>query len=105
MENDDAPRSTLWNFRPDRTYIGGPWPPEMGEVGHTRWFEGEEMKGDHEFRKKPKGSKVGGYARPRVQIGFNQEQMEVITRWAKHHNQSFAAEVRDLVSFAISKLS
>lgn len=62
-------------------------------------------KGDHEFRGEPKGSKTGGYARPRVQIGFTPEQITIISRWAKHHNQSFAAEVRDLVAFAISKLS
>jgi len=62
-------------------------------------------KGDHEFRGRPNGSKTGGYTRPRVQIGFTPDQIEIITRWAKHHDRSFAAEVRELVAFAISKLS
>lgn len=62
-------------------------------------------KGDHKNTGKAKGAKGGGYARPRVQIGFTPEQIAIINRWAKHHDQSFAAEVRDLVAFAISKLS
>jgi len=62
-------------------------------------------KGDHKHQRKPKGATGGGYTRPRVQVGFTPIQIEVIARWAKHHDRSFAAEVRELVAFAISKLS
>lgn len=62
------------------------------------------MKGDHEFRKKPKGSKAGGYARPRVQIGFSPEQMKIISDLAKQDNQSFAAEVRELIDLGIKSI-
>lgn len=58
-------------------------------------------KGDHPFRKRPAGAKGGGYARPRVQIGFEPEQIKSITRLAKKNNRSFAAEVRALVETAL----
>lgn len=58
----------------------------------------ERARGDHEFKNTPRGSKYGGYARPRVQIGFDPEQIAEITALAKFNNRSFAAEVRHLVS-------
>jgi hypothetical protein len=61
------------------------------------------MKGDHKFKKKPKGSTNGSYARPRVQIGFDRETIKTITSRAKQNDHSFAAEVRNLVVFALSQ--
>jgi hypothetical protein len=61
-----------------------------------------EMKGDHNFRRKPEGSTNGGYARPRVQIGFDKAIIEAVTVRAKSNDRSFAAEIRDLVSLALS---
>jgi plasmid stability protein len=58
-------------------------------------------KGDHGFRKKPKGSKNGGYARARVQIGFDVKMRNSISRHAKDNGRSFAAEVRELVGEAL----
>lgn len=58
-------------------------------------------KGDHEFRTKPKGSTNGGYARARVQVGFDESQFKSITRLAKANNRSFAAQVRTLVEQAL----
>jgi len=55
------------------------------------------VKGDHEFTRKPKGSKAGGYARPRVPIGFEPGMLKTIADRAKANNRSFAAEVRDLL--------
>lgn len=63
------------------------------------------MKGDHEFKRKPKGSTHGGYARPRVQIGFEPEMLKRITAMAKANNRSFAAEVRELLAEAIERRS
>lgn len=60
-------------------------------------------KGDHEFRGKPEGSTNGGYRRPRVQIGFDQGQIDLITQWAKYHGISFTAEVRMLVQEALKR--
>jgi hypothetical protein len=54
-------------------------------------------KGDHSFKQKPRGSVNGGYRRPRVQIGFDTEQIKRITEWSKFDGCSFAAEVRQLV--------
>lgn len=59
------------------------------------------MKGDHKFRKKPKGATGGGYARPRVQIGFDKPLIAAISKRAKSNKHSFAAEVRQLVSTAL----
>jgi hypothetical protein len=59
-------------------------------------------KGDHGFRKKPKGSTNGGYARPRVQVGFDKEVIKTVTDRAKLNDRSFAAEIRDLVALALS---
>jgi hypothetical protein len=61
------------------------------------------VKGDHEFSGKPNGSKVGGYARARVQIGFDDDDRKLISQWAKYHNRSFTAEVRVLVSEALKR--
>lgn len=58
-------------------------------------------KGDHQFKKKPKGATGGGYARPRVQIGFDPYQIKAITKLAKANNRSFAAEVRRLIAEAL----
>lgn len=58
-------------------------------------------KGDHGFRAKPTGSKSGGYARPRVQIGFDPSAIRAITKRAKQNDRSFAAEVRALVDAAL----
>ena len=58
-------------------------------------------KGDHPFRKRAKGSENGGYARPRVQIGFDRAIIAEITKMAKANNQSFASEVRALVDEAM----
>jgi hypothetical protein len=55
----------------------------------------------HEFKKRPKGSVVGGYRRARVQIGFEKEMMDRIAALAKANNRSFAAQVRVLVENAI----
>lgn len=63
----------------------------------------DPTKGDHGFRKRPRGATGGGYVRPRVQIGFDPEQISAITKWAKARNRSFAAEVRALVSEALSR--
>lgn len=60
-------------------------------------------KGDHEFGGKPRGATGGGYARPRVQIGFEPDQIDIITKWARHNNRSFAAEVRELVGEALKR--
>lgn len=60
-------------------------------------------KGDHKFRECPDGSKIGGYRRPRVQIGFDKAQIEIISRWALFNNRSFAAEVRALVSEGLAR--
>lgn len=54
-------------------------------------------KGDHGFTRKPRGSKVGGYARSRVQIGFDNEVLNSVSHWAKRNKRSFAAEIRTLV--------
>lgn len=61
------------------------------------------MKGDHAFRKKPKGSINGGYARPRVQIGFTPDVLRAITQRAKQNKRSFAAEVRTLIEYALAQ--
>lgn len=58
-------------------------------------------KGDHGFKKKPKGASGGGYARPRVQIGFDKVTRNIITTWAKQNNRSFASEVRELVNIGL----
>ena len=55
------------------------------------------MKGDHSYRGKPKGSKVGGYRRRRVQIGFEKNHILSIDKLAKENERSFAAEVRVLI--------
>lgn len=60
------------------------------------------MKGDHPFRKKPKGATGGGYVRGRVQIGFDDITRETITARSMAHNRSFAAEVRALVKSALA---
>jgi hypothetical protein len=60
-------------------------------------------KGDHGFKAKPAGSKNGGYARPRVQIGFEPAMLKTITRRAKDNDRSFAAEVRALLDAALSR--
>lgn len=58
-------------------------------------------KGDHSYKRKPKGSTAGGYARPRVQIGFDVSMMAQIARIAKQNKKSFAAQVRELVEDAL----
>jgi hypothetical protein len=58
-------------------------------------------KGDHKYARKPKGATGGGYARPRVQIGFDKEIIKIVTSRAKANDRSFAAEVRDLVLLAL----
>ena len=60
-------------------------------------------KGDHGFKRAPKGSVNGGYVRPRVQIGFDEVIRKLIAKRAKLHNRSFAAEVRDLVNIALER--
>ncbi len=60
-------------------------------------------KGDHKFKKKPKGAKGGGYVRPRVQIGFDDATRKAVTKSAKANKRSFAAEVRTLVAVSLSK--
>lgn len=60
-------------------------------------------KGDHEYGGKPRGAKGGGYARARTQIGFDKETRDLISKWAKHHNRSFTAEVRVLVAEALQR--
>lgn len=64
--------------------------------------ERDMAKGDHEFGRRAKGATGGGYTRPRVQIGFDKETIDKITKWAKFNNRSFAAEVRALVSVGLS---
>jgi hypothetical protein len=59
-------------------------------------------KGDHKFTVKPRGATGGGYARPRVQIGFDRDHVEIIAERAKVNNRSFAAEVRALVEAALT---
>ena len=59
-------------------------------------------KGDHKHRRKPKGATGGGYARPRVQIGFDKEVIEAVIARAEMNNRSFAAEIRALVALAFS---
>lgn len=59
-------------------------------------------KGDHPHRKKANGAIGGGYARPRVQIGFDPKIISIITRRAKQNDRSFAAEVRALVEEALA---
>jgi len=54
-------------------------------------------KGDHKHTKKTTGATGGGYARPRVQIGFDPAAIKEITKRAKQNDRSFAAEVRALV--------
>lgn len=61
------------------------------------------MKGDHKFRKKPKGAKGGGYVRARVQIGFDDDMRKAIIKRAKAHDQSFASEVRTLLATALAQ--
>jgi hypothetical protein len=58
-------------------------------------------KGDQAFQGRPAGSTIGGYTRPRVQIGFDEDQIAAITKLAKRHNRSFTAEVRALVTEAL----
>lgn len=60
-------------------------------------------KGDHRFNRRPKGAIGGGYKRPRVQVGFDREVIGQISQWAKFNKRSFAAEVRELVAYALSK--
>lgn len=60
-----------------------------------------EIKGDHKFHRKPKGSTNGGYTRPRVQIGFDPQVIKAVTARAKLNKRSFAAEVRCLVASAL----
>lgn len=60
------------------------------------------MKGDHSFRRKPRGATGGGYARPRVQIGFEPVMLKKIAGLAKSDRRSFAAEVRELLREAIA---
>lgn len=60
-------------------------------------------KGDHRFSQRPKGATGGGYARPRIQIGFDPETIRQISQWARFNNRSFAAEVRELVAYALSR--
>jgi len=61
-------------------------------------------KGDHAYRKRPKGSANGGYVRRRVQIGFDEDMLKTITALAKSNNRSFAAEVRNLVAMALRRV-
>lgn len=58
-------------------------------------------KGDHGFKKSARGSINGGYVRPRVQIGFERATLESIRDRAKKNKQSFAAEVRALIKYAL----
>jgi hypothetical protein len=60
-------------------------------------------KGDHGFEKRAHGSSLGGYARPRTQIGFEDATRKAITKRAKQNNRSFAAEVRVLVDYALAQ--
>jgi len=60
-------------------------------------------KGDHAFQRRPKGARNGGYARPRVQIGFDKDTLKAIAALAKSNNRSFAAEVRNLVAMALNQ--
>jgi hypothetical protein len=59
-------------------------------------------KGDHPHRKDAKGATGGGYARPRVQIGFDPKTIEAITKRAKQNDRSFAAEIRAIVEEALA---
>jgi hypothetical protein len=54
-------------------------------------------KGDHKLSTRAKGATGGGYARPRVQIGFDDAQMRRIAALAQRYDKSFAAVVRNLV--------
>lgn len=60
-----------------------------------------DVKGDHGFKKRPKGSTAGGYVRPRVQIGFDDATRRAVSTLAKRNNRSFAAEIRTLVAKAL----
>lgn len=60
-------------------------------------------KGDHKYSGKPKGATSGGYARPRVQIGFDETTLKTIAKLAKTNKRSFAAEVRALLNAALSQ--
>jgi hypothetical protein len=54
-------------------------------------------RGDHAFKKHPEGSDIGGYARPRVQVGFEKPIFARIAALAQRYDRSFAATVRLLV--------
>ena len=60
-------------------------------------------KGDHRFKKRAKGSVLGGYARARTQIGFDDKTRKAIIAWAKFNDRSFASEVRALVDYALER--
>ncbi len=60
------------------------------------------MKGDHAFKREPKGSTNGGYVRPRVQIGFDPAMLRIVTELAKQNDRSFAAEVRFLLDCGLA---
>lgn len=79
--------------------------PPHDSQGWVLFREGVVMsKGDHAFRGRPKGSVNGGYARPRIPIGFDKSQIAKITKLAKANDRSFAAEVRELVERALSRI-
>lgn len=61
------------------------------------------MKGDHGFRVNVRGSLNGGYLRPRVQIGFEEETLRAIKKLARKNDRSFAAEVRILIAEALER--
>jgi hypothetical protein len=58
-------------------------------------------KGDHGFKKVPRGATGGGYRRPRVQVGFSDAVIKLIVESAKKNDRSFAAEVRALVAIGL----
>jgi len=60
-------------------------------------------KSDQTFQGAPSGSVVGGYTRPRVQIGFDDEMLKAITKLAEENNRSFASQVRILLAYALSR--
>jgi hypothetical protein len=61
-------------------------------------------KGDHKYKPRDsRGAVGGGYRRPRVQIGFEPEQISQITVRAARHGRSFAAEVRAIVADALQQ--
>jgi hypothetical protein len=64
---------------------------------------GFSMKGDHKHTKKAKGATGGGYARPRIQVGFDPNTIRDITKRAKQNDRSFAAEVRALVEAGLER--